>query len=460
MRLPFKMLLLCVCATLATSVSAAAECSKTFPTTLGKKIGIVVSNSSYAAAPLRTPQTDADAIAEKLDANGYSVICFKDQDSASLRKIFKILEDGLFKFDGDLFIYLTGHGWNDGRNSYFIGVDSNLISLSPESGVGLDQFVQHLSYSKARQIVFIFDICRSFAGNKNSIPKNVESNVGEQKDIIVAYSAGFGTSAFEGTRKYSPFGGSLAAYMQPELGFSVQEMLELTARNVKRLASEQKTPKQIPSNASFSARQLFLDTRYTGLKGLTNFGEAESLGITPIPSEDQTPPNDIRSAELGVAQLIKKNKLSGAECQKFFSSKLKSDSHVEDLRVQTIPRKLVSDSLDRLYVVFFAIADPCVASADGNSLMTIIGLPKGAKDWRIYFSDMATGLATKAVTSDYITLVSTKYVGASQVSVKTYFYDSNGLTFVPNESVQVPVAFENGFFAIDNFELLGDDPNK
>jgi hypothetical protein len=438
---------------------AASEAGTTCNTGIsvkGNKIAIVLSNQRYGTFPLRTAHNDAEAISEALIENGYEVSCFKDLDKYNLELFLRNIHDSLFSFRGDVFVYFTGHGWNDGQTNFFLSTDGHPSHPTAEQSANVDRLVEGLGFSRARQLIFIFDICRGLdQKSKFATPKNIESSVRESKDVIIAYSAGFGTFAHDGQKKYSPFGGSLAGYMRSSWGISVQDILSLTSRNVARLSTKYHFY-QVPSFVSLSSRQLFLNTDSTGLKGLQFLEDMEWIGIHNVASRTLSSDQKTR-AMLALVQLIRRGLIgyedSGDGCKEYFKSLIdKGDTNVRYAEIEGFPNNFSGNSSMELYRITFA-TPTCASSADGNSLITILGHNYSKDKWHILFQDLVTGVAMKTVGAQKTKFVAHKYAGSSLVVVTLYDFYSDKLHVA--ETILVPIGFQNTPRDVDSNLLDG-----
>lgn len=425
----------------------------------GQKVGVVISNQAYPSDPLRTPNTDADAVYQALLDNGYVANCLRDLDQNHIENLESEITSKLFAFKGDIFIYLSGHGWNDGATNYFLSTSADLSNPTPAASLNLDRLVEDLSYSAAHQIVFVFDTCRSLdkAVGTAKIVNNIEAHVQKPKDIIVAYSAGFGTQAYELSNEYSPFGGSLAAYMTPVLGLSLQEIFELVDRNVDRLTHKAGLT-QTPTFVSLSSRELFLDLRNTGLKGLRFATELGDIGVQSIDTD--TPPNQSvqKDALNKLAQVIRSGNFGSADCADYFKSLVKGTSNnstASDVAIALLPRALSPDPSKDVYAATFTSGGTCTASADGNSLISIIGYDQQTQAWEDCFDDFLIGLAMKVTGADSADLITKKYVGAGQIQVSHLSTTGGACHFGEIESATVPGDPDTVPMEIQPPELLG-----
>ena len=83
------------------------------------RVALVIGNSNYKSAPLRSPANDARAIAEKLRGLGFQVTLKLDQDQKSMAESIRVFGNQL-KTGGAGLFYYAGHGMQvRGRNFSF-----------------------------------------------------------------------------------------------------------------------------------------------------------------------------------------------------------------------------------------------------------------------------------------------------------------------------------------------------
>lgn len=188
--------------------------SRAVSQTLGRRIALIIGNSSYAAVPaLKNPAMDARAIAETLTGLGFEKVTLKlDLDrQATWIALTEFAQDAA-RADWAV-VYYAGHGIElDGQN-YVIPIDAKLDS---DRGVlfetvPLDHVVEATAGARKFRLV-ILDACRNNpflqtmtrVASTRSIGRGL-TRVEPQGGVLVAYAAKAGEIALDGDGGNSPF---------------------------------------------------------------------------------------------------------------------------------------------------------------------------------------------------------------------------------------------------------------
>jgi hypothetical protein len=182
--------------------------------TLGRRIALIIGNSSYAAVPaLKNPAMDARAIAETLTSLGFEKVTLKlDLDRQATWTALTEFAQEAARADWAV-VYYAGHGIElDGQN-YVIPIDAKLDS---DRGVmfetvPLDHIVEATAGARKFRLV-ILDACRNNpflqtmtrVASTRSIGRGL-TRVEPQGGVLVAYAAKAGEIALDGDGGNSPF---------------------------------------------------------------------------------------------------------------------------------------------------------------------------------------------------------------------------------------------------------------
>ena len=184
----------------------------------GGRIALVVGNSRYEALKtLKNPHNDAQAVAMKLRDLGFQLIGGAAQIDLSETDLLKGLKKLKQKALGAemAFLYYAGHGAQWDGQAYLLPVnmpaDAEMIS---RRGFDLDRVVSDIT-GRAELTVAVFDACReipeldklvraSFGGGRHlrSIARTSVQGTGQR---IIAFSAGSGGFAEDGSGNHSPY---------------------------------------------------------------------------------------------------------------------------------------------------------------------------------------------------------------------------------------------------------------
>lgn len=182
--------------------------------TLGRRIALIIGNSSYAAVPaLKNPAMDARAIADTLTGLGFEKVTLKlDLDRQATWAALAEFAEEAARADWAV-VYYAGHGIElDGQN-YVIPVDAKLDSDRRVlfETVPLDHIVEATGGARKFRLV-ILDACRNNpflqtmtrVASTRSIGRGL-SRVEPQGGVLVAYAAKAGEIALDGDGGNSPF---------------------------------------------------------------------------------------------------------------------------------------------------------------------------------------------------------------------------------------------------------------
>lgn len=182
--------------------------------TLGRRIALIIGNSSYAAVPaLKNPAMDARAIADTLTSLGFEKVTLKlDLDrQATWAALAEFAEDAA-RADWAV-VYYAGHGIELDAQNYIIPVDAKLDSDRRVlfETIPLDHVVEATAGARKFRLV-ILDACRNNpflasmtrVASTRSIGRGL-SRVEPQGGVLVAYAAKAGEIALDGDGGNSPF---------------------------------------------------------------------------------------------------------------------------------------------------------------------------------------------------------------------------------------------------------------
>lgn len=225
------------------SPSSAAE-RYDFSTT---STAILISNGAYQQDPIETAAGDLAALSQSLDSVGFKVQSESDLRADQIAEAFGALEKQSRKATGILLIYLKGHGWNDGHTTYFAGVDANLSSRKSllKRSVSLDGLFRALSYSDAKAVIVVLDMCRNtpemmrgVATGSSEMEKLIVRNRDGDRNFSILYSAAPGSVAEEGSASLSPFGSALSQTIAHAKDQSLLDIFSLTVSLARELGPE------------------------------------------------------------------------------------------------------------------------------------------------------------------------------------------------------------------------------
>lgn len=220
-------------------------------TAQSSRVALVIGNGSYAnAGMLANPVNDAEDIAAKLRAIGFTVVDGYDLGKRELEGKIGEFADALDGASAGLFYY-AGHGIQvDGRN-FILPVDARLdvpAKLRLEA-IPIED-VMDLMQQQAGTSILILDACRNnpFARalSAKSTTRGVAAAEGlaqidGAKGTFIAFSTAPGAVAMDGTGRNSPFAEALLRHLG-EPGQSINDLMIAVRRDVVDATKDFQTP--------------------------------------------------------------------------------------------------------------------------------------------------------------------------------------------------------------------------
>ena len=155
------------------------------------RIALIIGNSDYAQAPLKSPASDAQALGDALRNMGFEV-------SVALNANRMQLLDAIREFTGELtrnhgvgFFYYAGHSAQHASRNYLIPVDATVRKLDelPAHAVELNSLLQGLSAAGNAMNVIVLDASRDkpFGDNVRIAQKGL-AQFDAPPGALIAYS--------------------------------------------------------------------------------------------------------------------------------------------------------------------------------------------------------------------------------------------------------------------------------
>jgi len=215
----------------------------------GGRAALVFSAENYVnLRALANPGSDADAVAEALEALGFAVTVETDR---SLRKMRRALDDFREEAAGSevALIYFAGHGVEIGGDNRLLPVDADASSLAAlqASSLALEE-VRAAAAAVAPVALVVLDACRDDpfggagdgAGTRSARPIGTDvragarpgfGRIGRAENTLFAFAAAPGETASDGSDGHSPFSSALARYL-PTDGLEIRSVLTLVQQEV------------------------------------------------------------------------------------------------------------------------------------------------------------------------------------------------------------------------------------
>ncbi|MEM1430476.1 MAG: caspase family protein [Pseudomonadota bacterium] len=227
-----------------------------------ERIALIIGNGAYSSiAPLENPVSDAELMAQSLEAVGFQVTLLTDTDLTTLKRAVAEFGRDLREAGQDAtgLFYYAGHGVQSFGANYLLPTDSEVTDPADLDFVALEaQSVLRQMYSaRNRTNIVILDACRN--NPFESIPDFGDSGLAEMKaptGTFLAYATEPGGVALDGTGLNSPFSAALAREMR-EPGRPIEEVF----RNVRVAVLEETGGAQTPwDTSSLTAEFAFVET--------------------------------------------------------------------------------------------------------------------------------------------------------------------------------------------------------
>jgi hypothetical protein len=220
-------------------------CASLAPATAGKRVALVIGNSSYPnGARLSNPANDSAAVADALRSAGFDTVDLKrDLDASAMRRAIREFADAADHADVAI-IYYAGHGVEIDGTNYLIPIDAVLerdIDAFDEA-IPMERLLTVIQSARKLRLV-ILDACRDnpFAGSiqrtigTRGVGRGLARVEPASPNTLVAFAAKAGSTAVDGNGNNSPFTAALVKYLvRPGLdvrrafGFTRDEVLKVT----------------------------------------------------------------------------------------------------------------------------------------------------------------------------------------------------------------------------------------
>jgi hypothetical protein len=276
-----------------------------------RRVALVVGNSAYKhATTLRNPGNDASDVATALKSVGFEVLLATDLDQQDFARTIEQFARSLDEADIGFFFY-AGHGLQMNDKNYLVSTNAKLENeflLSSET-IELDAIVRLMESKTAVNLVFL-DACRN-----NPLAENLRRSLTSTKraaqlgrglarmevtgrDTLIAFAAGPGQEASDGSDRNSPFTGALLRHM-PKPGLEVSVMLKEVAADVRRDTRGGQRPQQLSdmTKTFYFAKAEPVATAKIELPAAPTPVPAASP-VLPAPSVSAAPPGDDRALDM------------------------------------------------------------------------------------------------------------------------------------------------------------------
>ncbi|WP_235602412.1 caspase family protein [Sulfitobacter geojensis] len=222
------------------------------------RIALIVGNGGYSSVtPLDNPVSDAELMAQTLEARGFVVTLLPDANQVTMNRAIAQFGRDLRKGGKDAtgLFYYAGHAVQSFGSNYLLPTDASLINAADLSLVAVpaQAVLRQMFSAKNKTNIVILDACRN--NPFDDIPELNDNGLAEMKSptgTFLAYSTAPGAVALDGVGGNSPFTLALADQI-PVAGLPIEQMF----KNVRVEVIEQTGGQQTPWDSSSLTNDFF-----------------------------------------------------------------------------------------------------------------------------------------------------------------------------------------------------------
>lgn len=210
------------------------------------RYALVIGNADYTSVtPLRNPVSDATAMATELRNLGFQVTLLSNARLAQMDNAVVRFGDQLQNSSDSVgFFYYAGHGVQAGGQNYLIPVDAGIPSQAflAERSLPLQSVLSTLSQAKDRLNIIVLDACRDnpFSWSRR-LTRGLTVVGAQPRNSIIAYAAGAGQVALDGTGSHGIYTGELLKYLGRP-GLNIFDVFEDTGAAVSAMTDSAQDP--------------------------------------------------------------------------------------------------------------------------------------------------------------------------------------------------------------------------
>lgn len=212
------------------------------------RLAVVVGNAAYRTAPLRNPVNDATAMAQRLEALGFTVIELRDADAGAMREAMQTMRQRLAGQKGTGLFYFAGHGLQLDWRNYLLPVDADPATSAEVAQKCLDvqEVFDAWRQAQTRTNILILDACRDNPFGASASGKGL-APVDAPAGTYIAYATAPGHVADDGRTRDG--NGVFTGFLLKELQQSGTRIEDVFRRVRIRVQSETQG-RQVPWDSS------------------------------------------------------------------------------------------------------------------------------------------------------------------------------------------------------------------
>ena len=207
----------------------------------GKRIALVIGNSSYKDSPLKNPVNDARDMAATLRKLGFDVIEKTDASQKDMNRAIAQFGEKLRSDTVALFFY-AGHGMQVRGKNYIIPVDAQVTSEASArvETVDVDSVMDQLAVSPMN--IVILDACRNNPFERRfRSPGGGLAQMDAPKGSLIAYATAPGKTAADGSGRNGLYTQELLKSIQTP-GLTLEAVFKRVRNGVMAASGETQTP--------------------------------------------------------------------------------------------------------------------------------------------------------------------------------------------------------------------------
>ena len=213
----------------------------------GRRVALVIGNADYKGSltRLRNPVNDARGMAQVLEEIGFEVISLYNANRKQIGMAVgefgkKIGSEGVAIF------YFSGHGLQVEGQNYLVPVEANIAEATDVEYEcnSVNRVLDTMEARRGNRInVVILDACRNnpFGYGNKSVGSRGLAAIPDASGSLIAYAAGAGSVAKDGTGRHSPYTESLIKHIKtPNL--ELTSIFKAVARDVSEATDSKQKP--------------------------------------------------------------------------------------------------------------------------------------------------------------------------------------------------------------------------
>ena len=187
-----------------------------FPQAAGKRVALVIGNSTYSTGPLRNAGNDAGDMAKVLRGIGFSVALGTDANKKAMYQLIDQFGTDIRGAEIALFYY-SGHGVQAGGENYLIpiGADISMASDVEIEGVQLQRLIGRMNAGGATTNVIVLDACRNnpFPQASKGMERGLAVIGQKPPESVIVYATEAGETADDGSGRNGVFTAALLRHI-------------------------------------------------------------------------------------------------------------------------------------------------------------------------------------------------------------------------------------------------------